>query len=138
MKIFSKLTVLLALSLVALTSCGKDEAEPIDRLEEVGILGQWKLEVRSVNGISSLALECCATIEFKTDGEPTDLKGAFTSTDTASEANGVFELNTATDTVQFNYGNTQLLYGFQISQDYLTFTYLEGDAEVVEGWRREE
>ena len=128
--------ILLFTSIILLTGCDKDETEQIDNLEQVGILGQWKLDTRIVNGISSLAIECCDYIKFKTDSGLGDLKGEFRAFGVGYKTNGVFELNTSKNTIQFNYDNTQKLYRLQISDDFITFTYSENNQEIIEDWRK--
>lgn len=138
MKNFRHLKVLFVIPLLVLSSCEKDEVEQTDQLAPIGVLGQWKLEIRSVNGISSLAVECCDYLEFSTDSEPSDLKGAFRALGAGYETDGVFELNTSNNTIQFDYNDTQKLYGFQLSDDLITFTYSENDQDISEDWRKEE
>lgn len=138
MKTLKILFILLPISMTVLTSCDKDEVEQADKLEQIGVLGQWKLETRIVNGITGLIAECCDYIEFKTDSEPGDLKGEFRAFGAGYETIGVFELNTSINTIQFAYDDTQKLYGFQITDDFITFTYSEDNDEINEDWRKEE
>lgn len=123
---------------MAFTSCKKDGVVQIDNLEQSGILGKWERESYVVNGISSLAVDCCVYLEFQKDSEPDDLKGEFKATDFASETNGVFELNTSNNTIEFTYDDKQRLYEMQISDSFMTFSYSEDNDAIVEGWRKEE
>ncbi|MBZ9629964.1 hypothetical protein LB465_04160 [Salegentibacter sp. LM13S] len=132
------LKVLFVFTLIAFSSCNKEESEQIDNLEQVGVLGQWKLEIRVVNGISSLAAECCDYIEFQSNSEPNDLIGEFRAFGAGYETNGIFELNTSNNTIQFDYDTTQKSYGFQILDDVITFTYSENNQNISEDWRKEE
>lgn len=50
MKHTSTLAVAFLLVLAALTSCGKEDDETIDKLTETGILGKWKLESIMIDG----------------------------------------------------------------------------------------
>ncbi len=118
-------------------SCDKEEIEQTDNLQQTGILGQWKLDSRETNGISSLAVECCDYIEFKTDSEPTDLTGEFKAFGAGYETNGDFELNNANQSIEFIY-DEQLLYEIQISDENIVFSYLENNDSIVEYWHREE
>lgn len=130
------LGILFAISLIVITSCGVNEAEQLDNLEEIGLLGEWKLDSRSVNGISDLSIQCCDYIEFKTDNDPSDLKGEFRSRGVGYETNGLFELKDSDKTIQFVYNNVQRAYEFQLSGDRLTFIYPEDDSEIIEYWRK--
>ncbi|MFO7719320.1 MAG: hypothetical protein R6W85_02625 [Gillisia sp.] len=138
MKTLASFKILLFIFMILLTSCDKDQVEQIDNLEQTGVLGMYKLETRIVNGISSLAIECCDYIEFKTDSEPGDLKGVFRAFGVGYETNGVFELNPSTNTIQFEYNDTQTSYGFKSLEDVITFTYSEDNAEIIEYWRKNE
>lgn len=138
MSIFKSLLIPFFLSLLLFTSCIKEATEPIDQLAQVGIYGEWKRDIYEVNGISSLAVDCCVYIEFIADGDPNDLKGEFRSTDSFSETNGVFELNASKSIIYFTYDQKQLSYGFQMLDDYITFTYSENNAEINEHWRKVE
>ncbi|MFP8487987.1 hypothetical protein ACKGJO_02720 [Gracilimonas sp. Q87] len=130
------LGMLFVFTLVTLTSCGVNEAEQMDSLEQTDILGEWKLDSRSVNGISDLSIQCCDYIEFKTDDDPSDLKGEFRSYGVGYETNGLFELKDSDKTIQFVYNDVQRAYEFQLSDDRLTFTYPEDDSEIIEYWRK--
>lgn len=137
MKYFRKFTILI-LILTVLSSCEKDEIQTPDNLEQIGVLGEWKLETRTINGISDLAVLCCDYIMFRTDNELDDLKGEFTAFGDGYETDGVFKLNTASNIIHFDYDNSQESYEFQISNDLITFTYDENSQEVIENWRKEE
>lgn len=135
--------LILSLAITTLfTSCEKDEEkgniEPSDNLEQFGILGQWKLDSREINGISSLAVECCDKIEFETDNLPTDLSGLFNSNGVGYETNGVFELDTLNDSIEFVFDDKQKLYGIQISDTRIVFSYFENNDSIVEHWVEEE
>ncbi|MBU1369565.1 MAG: hypothetical protein KJ578_03860 [Bacteroidetes bacterium] len=137
MKNFRIIVVVFVTSLIAITGCKKDAVEQTDNLKQTGILGQWKLETRVTDGISSLIAECCDYIAFKTDAELNDLKGAFKATGAAYETIGVFEVNTSANTIQFDYNDTQKVYEFQIESDLITFTYVENNQTINEYWRKE-
>ncbi|MDZ7807548.1 MAG: hypothetical protein U5K71_10580 [Gracilimonas sp.] len=127
--------MLFVISLIAITGCGVNEAEQLDILEQTGLLGEWRLDSRSVNGISDMSIQS-DYIGFKTDDEPDDLKGEFRSYGVGYETNGLFQLNDSDNTIQFVYNDKQRSYEFQISDDRLTFTYPEDDSEIIEYWRK--
>lgn len=130
--------VLILIILILFSSCKTGEVETADDLEQTGILGEWKLDSRSVDGIADLSIQCCDYITFKPDSEPQDLFGEFTATGLGYETSGVFELNSSTNTIHFDYDNSQKSYEFQVSPSSITFAYLENDQEIIEDWRKEE
>jgi hypothetical protein len=138
MKNLSETFIIIFATLLLLTSCKKKEAlEQTDNLQQTGILGLWKLDSREINGVLGLAVECCDYIEFITDGEPTDLKGEFKAFGAGYETNGIFELDNTAETVEFTYGDKQLLYDIQISDYTIVFSYSDDDDSIVEHWRKE-
>lgn len=138
MTVFKNLNIFLIISF-ALTSCdnGQDTA-PIDNLVEVGVLGEWQFEMRSVDGISSLAAECCNFLTFTTDEIPTDFKGNFTNTTEGGETQGVFSIDVSNNTIRFDLSDSQLEYNLEIENDLMTFTYTLNNQTIVEDWRKQE
>lgn len=124
--------------IILFMSCDNTDIEQTDNLDQSGILGQWKLESISTNGISDLSILCCEYIQFIADDELNDLRGEFTTSGNGSSTNGVFELNTANNTIHFEYDNSQNSYEFHISNNFMSFTYEENNQEIIEGWRKEE
>ncbi|MFZ6052569.1 hypothetical protein [Halocola ammonii] len=135
------LLVLFFISFTVITGCEKVddekmETEKTDNLNETGLIGQWKLEARSLNNISDLSVECCDYIEFKTDDDSSDLKGAFIATGVGYETKGDFELKPSDNIIQFNYEDSEKVYEYQMINDLIIFTYVEEGNEVVEDWRK--
>lgn len=131
--------LLFGISLLVLTSCNNDkDTAPTDNLVEVGILGEWQFEMRSVNGISSLAAECCNFLRFTTDEIPTDFKGNFTNTTESGETQGVFSIDVSNNTIRFDLSDSQLEYDLEIENDLMTFTYTLNNQTIVEDWRKQE
>lgn len=126
---------LLAFFLI-LANCKKQEAEQTDNLNQYGILGQWKLEARSVDGVSDLSVQCCDYIEFKTDTKLDDLKGAFTASGLGYSSDGYFELQLNNDSIHFDFADRQKVFEFQVSGDQVTFTYFEAGDRIIEAWRK--
>ena len=126
--------------LLALTSCKKEEEEVVvvqpDHLEQVGILGAWRLQARTINGITNMSVHF-DTMEFETGSASNDLMGDFRSVRPGSETVGQFEVNTAEQTILFHYNDTQLVYDFQISGNSMTFTFTVDGDEFIEDWSRE-
>ena len=132
-----KIVFLFITILIAITACENDEIERKDNLEKIGILGVWKLEMRIVDGIAHMAVECCDYIEFNTDSKPSDFIGEFEAYGIGYEKNGIFQVNSTNDTVLFDYDNTQRLYRFEVLDNSLSFYYSEDNQEIVENWRKE-
>lgn len=133
-----KLKILFFTLLIAITACESDEIERKDNLEKIGILGLWKLEMRIVDGIANMAVECCDYIEFYLDSEPDDLSGKFKAYGIGYEKDGIFQINSTNDTILFDYDNTQILYKFDVLDSSLSFYYSEDNQEIAENWRKEE
>ena len=133
-------------SLMALTSCKSDDDENVqlndkvdqtDNLQKVGVLGTWKLNSRAINGISSLAVECCDFIKLKSDSLATDLKGFYSAFGVGYEINGQFGLSEAIDTIEFIAdGEQKIVYEVQISDSSMVFSYKENNDAIVENWRK--
>ena len=138
MKHLKYLPVVFLIILFVLTSCENDEIEQTDRIEQFGILGQWKLESLTINGITDLSIQCCDYIEFKKDTDSDDLKGEFIAYGVGYETNGVFELITSNNTIQFDYDNKQKVYEFQILDNLIIFKYSDDNQKIIEDWRKVE
>ena len=138
-----KNSLILALTFITmLTSCEKDEENTnianTDNLEQIGIISQWKLDSRDINGISSLAVECCDYIDFEMDSDPNDWSGLFNAFGTGYNTNGVFELDTSDETIDFSNNDDQRLYNIQISETRIEFNYMDNSDSIVEHWLKEE
>lgn len=123
--------------LAAVPSCNDDEEIFIDRIEDAGIIGKWKLESRQINGISNLAVQCCDYLEFEQDDEPDDLRGSFQAYGFLYEADGTFTLDLNVGSILFEYDDSQRKYSYGLDEDTLTFFYPEDGNEIIETWRRE-
>jgi hypothetical protein len=125
--------------LLALTSCKKEEEVVVqpDRLEQVGILGAWRLQARAINGITNMSVHF-DTIEFETGSASDDLKGNFRSVSPGSETDGQFEVNTGEQTILFRFNDSELVYVFHIPGNDMTFTFTDDDDLFIEDWSRVE
>jgi hypothetical protein len=54
MKAVSSILFLSSIVLIFLSSCEKKEIDQPDKLEQMCILGKWKLQMRTINGITDL------------------------------------------------------------------------------------
>ncbi len=121
-------------------SCNKDTKNDIcenpDYLEPIGILGKWKLDSREINGISSLGVECCDYLQFSIDGNPSDWNGVFKAYGAGYELNGVFEMDTSNETIEFSYNENQKIYDYQLVDLSIAFSYTENGDSIVEQWHK--
>jgi len=127
------------LVMAMLISCEKNKyvTQQTDKLDEFGILGKWKLQTLTINGITDMSVRYDA-IEFKADDEHNDLKGKFTIKGTGFETHGQFELDPIENIVDFAFSTTQRSYTYQILDDTMSFTYTEDSSDIIETWKREE
>jgi hypothetical protein len=119
-----------------ITSCDKGDTKPPDRLDDVGLYGVWKLELRSINGISGLIAECCDYLEYQTDYDPDDLKGNFKAHGVGYDTPGTFELSSALDTIEFVYLAKKLRCEIHISDDKIRLIFTQNNDIVEEIWTR--
>ena len=128
--------------LLLITSCSDDdtgqEVQQLDQLEQYDILGEWQLEVRSINGITDAAVECCDILNLRTDEVKDDLRGVFEASGVGYETQGTFLLNPDANKLQFIHSDEDLEYAFQVNADVLTFTYEEAGDTIEENWRKQE
>lgn len=126
------------LVIAAVPSC-KDDEELVgkDILQDIGIIGKWKLDSRVVDGISNLAVECCDYLEFEEDNQTDHLSGNFKAYGYLFETNGVFTLNLNEESILFQYDDSQKLYAYALEENILAFRYTENGQEISETWRKE-
>lgn len=135
-----------ALGLVMIfTACEKAEsAQKLpevgskSKLEQRGLLGNWKIEDYARNGISSAAKACCAQLELMADTASDDLRGIYVASDVGSESKGVFRLGPSGDKIEFSRAGRQVVYELELKDDLMSFRYTEDHDTIVEYWRKEE
>lgn len=124
-------------------SCKQEEdnsniaAEEQDLLESTNILGDWKLQSRSFNGITSLAIECCEYLEFRSDSILSDYSGNFFAHGTGYQTTGTFEINPDSSLLSFYFSNNHLIYYFEAEDSSLLLRYNDDNQDVVENWVKE-
>lgn len=140
----SKPLLLILISIIIFFSaCKKEEDEVLapnqqtqdkDPLEEYGILNEWKLEARSVDGVSDLSIQCCDSIILKSDQIIDDFQGSFTARGLGYEKEGTFEVDTLEKLIYFEYDTILKTYNFRLSDKRITFSYNENDQFIEEWW----
>ncbi len=124
------------------TSCEKqEEIEKIDssdKLDQFGIFGKWGLQAMTINGITDMSIQF-DKLEFIADDEKADLKGKFIGNrGFRAETNGQFELDSLNKMIHFEQNNTQKSYAFELSNNWMAFTYFDNDIEFIEDYRKED
>ncbi|MDR9401253.1 MAG: hypothetical protein RI558_07520 [Psychroflexus sp.] len=141
MKTYRFFNLFILIISLLITSCSDDdtgqEVKQSDNLEQHNVLGEWQLEVRTINGITDAAVECCDFITFSTDDIKNDLSGNFSANGTGYETNGTFDLNPTESIIQFNFDNEVLIYNYEINGNALSFTYEEDGDAIEELWRKQ-
>lgn len=118
-------------------NCRNGEPIPMDRLEEIGILGKWELQSITIDGITDLSVPN-GTVEFLADGNANDRIGEFISQRDGIEDFGWFELDTATDSIFFSNRNNNIRsFLYSLKGSSLTLKYSERGSVIEEGWVRE-
>lgn len=138
MKAVSSILFLSSIVLIFLSSCEKKEIDQPGKLEQMGILGKWKLQMRTINGITDLTAPCREFIDLKADNEADDLKGNFLATSPGHETSGLFEISTTAKTIRFEFDNKQMTYAYSLSETMITLTYMENEVVIIEDWTRED
>jgi len=124
--------------LFVLTACDNDEPNDDSVLVKSGILGRWKLQSRSFDGITPLIREVGYYLTLLEDKDRSDLNGDFLSVSPGSETNGLFELNPASGTIRFEFRSDTLIYEYEVLDDVLIFKYRENGTEIEEIWVKSE
>lgn len=117
-----------------LISCDDEVYPSADRLEDAGILGEWKLDYRVFNSIGDLSILCCDYLVFSTSGSPDDLRGKYTARGTGYENSGEFVCTEALDSLTTVRDNQVMTYGLSVESEGLTFSYIQEGDEIVEYW----
>lgn len=140
MKQIKFLPVLFLIFMPLFISCAKDDenekTKPSDSLDKIGIIADWSLQSRTINGATDMSIKN-AIIKFIPDNKIDDLKGNFRREEGSFIAKGQFEIKPAINIINFDLSNVQKAYEFHISDDTMTFTYSEGNLEIIEDWKKE-
>ena len=124
---------LLFMSAVAWTSCEKP-AEPMDPLEELGLLGVWLRDTTIINGLV-VSTSSADSLEFETGVSEADYYGVYTTSSPGYSFSGEFNVDVANETVGFRSSDTT--YGtreFVLKPERLIFMFEVGPKSYVEYW----
>ncbi len=132
--------ILLLAPLLMAFQCDEDIDFQDDTLIGTDLLGRWEIADESRDGISDLSVKCCRFFEFTLDGNPEDLTGRFLYEDgTGGFYEGIFTVDPDKQTILFERENrAPVTYDYVLNEprDYLTFSFSENEAELVQGWKR--
>lgn len=132
----NKVYAAVLLAFVAITTgCKEEHREPVDPLESMGLLGNWRLQSVTINGITDMIVYY-DTLELTTGLVSDDLIGEFRSVGVGYQTNGQFEINEVHDSIFFFYNNTQKAHPFRVLENSMTFTYFKNSNEFSEDWSK--
>lgn len=125
-----------------LFSCQEEEnslnnEEIQDLLENTKLIGDWKLESRSIDNITSLAVECCDFLEFRTDSIKDDYIGKFFAHGVGYQAIGIFEVDIDSSLVNFIYDSGSHVYYYESQDSSVYFRYQQNGQLIEENWIKE-
>ena len=129
--------VLFVVIFSAAAGCGKDDIgyAPIDHLALLGLPNTRVLHMRTVDGISDMAMPCCDTLTIATDDQPDDFTGRFAIASLGFDAEGSVAVNPEESSLLFSYNDTVQVRNYTVSADGgLTLTYTQNGNQIAEDW----
>ena len=117
-------------------STGDDNDNRTDKLNPIGILGNWKINDRSFDGITPLIVVCCEFIEFKADENKQDLSGLYNWSSGQFRGSGIFTIDNINQALILQDENDEDVYEFIISESGQEFllNYLDNETLISESW----
>jgi hypothetical protein len=110
-----------------------------DLLFESGIYGGWELASQTVNGVTDMMPLPEMILEFYPDGNTQDNRGEYNLEEPFANTVGVFIMDQIEQTIAFKReGKEDIVYGYIIhpDKDFITFTFVESNAQFEQGWRK--
>lgn len=122
-----------------LSSCNKAIPHSDDLLFDLGLMGEWEISSRTVNGITDLSVQCCEFLELSSDSISNDLNGFWFYDDGFDTINeGTFTVDTLEGDIQFYNQNSSFTRNFVVvSYDVIYLEYNVGSTYFEEIWRRQ-
>ena len=126
-------------ALWVLTECNKAIPQSDDLLFEVGLLGQWEISSRTINGVTDLSVQCCEFLELSSDSIVSDLSGLWYYDDGDTIMNqGTFLVDTVEGDIQFYSQNSTFTRNYVVvSYDVIYLEHYVGSTYFEEIWRRQ-
>ena len=125
--------------LCTLSACNKAIPQSDDLLFHVGLLGQWEISSRTINGVTDLSVQCCEFLELSSDSIVSDLSGLWYYDDGDTIMNqGTFLVDTVEGDIQFYSQNSSFTRHYVVvSYDLIYLEHYEGSTYFEEIWRRQ-
>lgn len=135
----SRLTIVRALATLLLilvwVSCNKENVRSADALDQLYLLGEWKLEQREINGIASSEI-VYGQLVMDVDDDPTDLTGHFRHSDGIQTIEGKFTVFSNLKTIVFELGEDIGQYDFIATTSSFTLIIQQDRDKIKEYWLR--
>jgi hypothetical protein len=127
------------LTLWSLSSCNKPIPYSDDLLFDVGLLGEWEISSRTVNGTPDPTVDCCEYLELRGDSVLEDLSGLWFYDDGDTVQNeGTFTVDTLEGDIQFYHQNSSFTRNYVVvSYDVIFLEHYVGSTYFEEIWRRQ-
>lgn len=134
-----RITILSAI--VAFSSCKKEDNEPlpvnkVDKLDEIGILGEWEIESRVINGIDDMLPICCEFLDFQTGSNKDDFNGNMRYAEIDRDIAGKFEIDQANMTIEFIFEDYNYPSNLEIKDNVMHLTYSNEGLVIEDAWVR--
>ncbi len=128
-----------SLLLWTLSACNKAIPHSDDLLFDVGLMGEWEISSRTVNGTPDPTVDCCEYLELRGDSVLEDLSGFWFYDDGDTVQNeGTFTVDTLEGDIQFFHQNSYFSLGYVVvSYDVIYLKQSLGSGLVEEIWRRQ-
>ncbi len=128
-----------SLLLWTLSACNKAIPHSDDLLFDVGLMGEWEISSRTVNGTPDPTVDCCEYLELRGDGVLEDLSGFWFYDDGDTvQTEGTFTVDTLEGDIQFFHQNSYFSLGYVVvSYDVIYLKQSLGSGLVEEIWRRQ-
>ena len=126
------------LVLVCLSTCRTDEPEPVDALEQTGLLGRWEIVDRWTGTITSGLPMCCEFLSFITGDNTQDLDGAILNENGAVTNEGTFAVDLSNSSLDLFYNGDTIPMVYLIAEDRLNLEYYLDTMPTFEIWDRVE
>lgn len=128
-----------SLLLWTLSACNKAIPHSDDLLFDVGLMGEWEISSRTVNGTPDPTVDCCEYLELRGDSVLEDLSGYWFYDDGDTvQTEGTFTVDTLEGDIQFYHQNSSFTRNYVVvSYDVIYLEHYAGSTYFEEIWRRQ-
>jgi len=122
-----------------LSACNKAIPHSDDLLFHVGLMGEWEISSRTVNGIPDPDIDCCQYLDLLGDSVLEDLSGMWFYDDGDTvQMEGTFTVDTVERDILFYHQNSYFSLDYVVvSYDVIYLKQSLGSGTVEEIWRRQ-